>query len=63
MGATDVLPYPRRRSSVQLKPIDFRLPGEVESSYGVEKSYVNQSKRFAIIDNPQRYQLLTTNIN
>lgn len=54
MGTTDVLPYPRRRSSVQLKPINFRLPGEVEGPSDIEKSYNNhQSKRFSIFDNPQ----------
>ncbi|CAI4221324.1 unnamed protein product [Auanema sp. JU1783] len=42
MGATEILPYPRRRSSVQLEPISMNLPGETLSiSPPVKTSYAN----------------------
>ncbi|RCN48105.1 hypothetical protein ANCCAN_05790 [Ancylostoma caninum] len=50
MGATDVLPYPRRRSSIQLEPINFRLPGEVEGPSNPYKNVLNQMNRFSMED-------------
>uniref|UniRef100_A0A1I7WRH3 Uncharacterized protein n=1 Tax=Heterorhabditis bacteriophora TaxID=37862 RepID=A0A1I7WRH3_HETBA len=43
MGATDVLPYPRRRSSIHLEPLDIRLPGEpIEDSVPVKTFVVSK---------------------
>ncbi|KAK6732119.1 hypothetical protein RB195_016478 [Necator americanus] len=45
MGATDVLPYPRRRSSTQLESLNFRLPGEVEGPSNPYKNPAQQMDR------------------
>ncbi|EYB90520.1 hypothetical protein Y032_0219g2478 [Ancylostoma ceylanicum] len=58
MGATDVLPYPRRRSSIQLEPINFRLPGEVEGPSNLYKTVLNQMNRFSVEDRDRSHSSL-----
>ncbi|ETN70366.1 hypothetical protein NECAME_14809 [Necator americanus] len=53
MGATDVLPYPRRRSSTQLESLNFRLPGEVEGPSNPYKNPAQQMDR-SVRDREQR---------
>ncbi|XGW13230.1 hypothetical protein V3C99_013679 [Haemonchus contortus] len=53
MGATDVLPYPRRRSSIQLEPINFQLPGEVGNGNITSKDPLQRMHRLSINDGPQ----------
>ncbi|CAJ0608073.1 unnamed protein product [Cylicocyclus nassatus] len=57
MGATDVLPYPRRRSSIHLEPMTFRLPGEVE---GPSFSYEGTMQQLSRLSMEEKRQSLTS---